>query len=225
MNNNQILSHLNAHAKQEWANVSATLLDNPSGNQQTNVAGDNTAELENLKNQCLQCTKCELYKNAIQLVFGDGNPNTKLVFIGEAPGEEEDKQGITFVGRAGKLLNKTLVELGSSRADIFICNVLKHRPPSNRNPLPNEIEVCSPWLHQQLAIIKPRLIITMGNFSTKLLLNTETGITRMRGRVHQSDNGYHIFPIFHPAAILRSMGKLPEWREDLRLALEIANKG
>jgi DNA polymerase len=211
MNKNQLFSLITAYAKNEWCNIPKDA-----------SVSENSLKLDALYNECFHCTKCSLYKNATNLVFGTGNPDAKIVFAGEAPGEEEDKQGLPFVGRAGQLLTRALEEAGSSREDVYICNVLKHRPPNNRNPNPDEIALCSSWLKAQLDIIKPRLIITLGNFSTKLLLDTTTGITRLRGKLHPSSLGYDIFPILHPAAILRNMNQFPEFLDDIKTAVKIS---
>jgi uracil-DNA glycosylase family 4 len=137
------------------------------------------------------------------------------MFVGEAPGAEEDLQGLPFVGRAGKLLNEMLVEIGLSREDVFICNVLKSRPPNNRDPLPGEIAACEPWLFEQVRLIEPRVVCTLGNFATKLLTGNPTGITRVRGVPQMHELGgrtVFMLPLFHPAAALRT----PAVKEQLR---------
>jgi DNA polymerase len=137
------------------------------------------------------------------------------MFVGEAPGAEEDRQGLPFVGRAGGLLNEMLVEIGLSREDVFICNVLKSRPPDNRDPLPGEISACEPWLFEQVRLIEPRVVCTLGNFATKLLTGNPTGITRVRGVPQTHELGgrtVFMLPLFHPAAALRT----PAVKEQLR---------
>ena len=181
-------------------------------------------KLKILEAECTGCQRCDLYKTATRLVFSDGSPDASLVFIGEAPGADEDAQGKPFVGRAGKLLTATMEELGMPRRNVYICNILKHRPPDNRNPLPHEIEACTPHLVAQLAILQPKLIITLGNFSTRFMLKTEEGITKLRGRVHDSPFGYKILPTLHPAAILRNMNTLPEFRSDLEQGIAFVSK-
>ena len=152
------------------------------------------------------CTKCRLAQGRTQVVFGVGDPDADLMFIGEAPGFHEDKQGEPFVGAAGQLLTRMLGEIDLSREQVYIANVIKCRPPGNRDPLPEEIEACTPWLVEQVSLIQPRVIVTLGNFATKFVLNTSLGITRMRGQVHDW-HGRTVIPTFHPAAILHGGGE------------------
>jgi uracil-DNA glycosylase family 4 len=158
-------------------------------------------------NEASVCERCPLSKTRTRVVFGSGNANADLMFVGEAPGAEEDRQGLPFVGRAGGLLTRMLEEIGLSREEVFIANVLKCRPPGNRDPQPIEIESCEPYLAQQVQLIEPRVVCTLGNFATKLLTGSKTGITRVRGtpQVH-SLGGRTVFvmPLFHPAAALRT---------------------
>jgi DNA polymerase len=162
------------------------------------------------------CTRCKLAgMGRTQVVFGVGHPNADLMFIGEAPGFHEDKQGEPFVGAAGQLLNRLLEGIGLAREDVYIANVLKSRPPGNRDPEPDEIEACTPWLIEQISIIQPRLIMTLGNFATKYVLQTTQGITRMRGTVH-SWHGRTVIPTFHPAAILHGGGEKSPQFQDMR---------
>ena len=157
--------------------------------------------------EAADCTRCRLAEGRTQVVFGVGNPDADLMFIGEAPGFHEDKQGEPFVGAAGQLLTRMLHEvLALDRGDVFICNVLKCRPPGNRDPQEDEIESCTPWLVEQVSLIQPRVIVTLGNFATKFVLQTAQGITRMRGRTYPW-HGRTVIPTFHPAAILRSGGE------------------
>lgn len=170
------------------------------------------------------CTRCRLAETRTQVVFGVGNPDAELMFIGEAPGFHEDKQGEPFVGAAGQLLTRMLDEvLGFGRGDVYICNVLKCRPPGNRDPQDDEIEACTPWLVEQISLIQPRVLVTLGNFATKFVLNTQQGITRMRGSVYPW-HGRAVIPTFHPAAILRGGGEgsrqFAEFRQDLQLVRE-----
>jgi uracil-DNA glycosylase len=161
------------------------------------------------------CTKCRLAAGRTQVVFGVGDPNADLLFIGEGPGFHEDKQGEPFVGPAGQLLTRMLGEIGLERSEVYICNIVKCRPPGNRDPLPDEIEACTPWLVEQLSLIQPQVIATLGNFATKFVLDTSTGITRLRGRVH-TWHGRTVVPTFHPAAILRGGGEGSRQFQDLR---------
>jgi uracil-DNA glycosylase len=153
-------------------------------------------------------------------VFGVGNPDAELLFIGEAPGLHEDKQGEPFVGAAGQLLTRMLEGIGRTREEVYIANILKCRPPGNRDPLPDEIEACTPWLVETISAIQPALIVTLGNFATKYVLQTQTGITRMRGTVHEW-HGRTVIPTFHPAAILHGGGEksrqFAELQEDFAL--------
>jgi uracil-DNA glycosylase family 4 len=156
--------------------------------------------------QAADCTKCRLAQGRTQVVFGVGDPDADLMFIGEAPGFHEDKQGEPFVGAAGQLLTRMLGEIGLGRDRVYIANVIKCRPPGNRDPLPDEIESCTPWLVEQVSLIQPRVIVTLGNFATKFVLSTSVGITRLRGQIHDW-HGRTVIPTFHPAAILHGGGE------------------
>ena len=161
------------------------------------------------------CTRCPLHAERTRVVFGAGNADADLVFVGEAPGAEEDRQGLPFVGRAGQLLNQMLEEIGLKRDDVFIANVLKSRPPGNRDPQPLEIQACEPYLFEQVRLIEPRVLCTLGNFATKLLTGSPTGITKVRGtpQVHElGGRTVYLLPLFHPAAALRT----PAVKETLR---------
>ena len=165
------------------------------------------------------CTRCPLAETRTQVVFGAGDADADLMFIGEGPGAEEDRQGLPFVGRAGQLLNKMLETIGMAREDVFIANVVKCRPPGNRDPMPEEIESCRPYLEAQVQLIEPRVICTLGNFSTKLLTGNPQGITRVRGAPQLHELGgrpVFILPLFHPAAALRT----PAVAETLRTDFE-----
>jgi DNA polymerase len=168
---------------------------------------------------CVRCT--ELATKRKTVVFGSGNADADLMFVGEAPGATEDEQGVPFVGRAGKLLDKLLEEIGLSRPEVFVANVLKCHPPNNRDPLPVEIDNCKEYLHRQVELIQPTVICTLGNFSTKLLRRDTTGITRLHGQPEVLTLGrraVRLYPIFHPAAALYTPRTLETLREDfLRL--------
>src|SRR4051812_34745381 len=164
-----------------------------------------------------ECVRCPLSEGRTQVVFGVGNPNADLMFVGEAPGQQEDLKGEPFVGRAGKLLDQlVLEEMGLSRESFYIGNVLKCRPPGNRDPKPEEIEQCRPYLESQVELIDPKVIVTLGNFATKLLLNTKEGITKMRGKTYRYGNAT-LVPTFHPSAALQGGGSdvLAKMRADL----------
>ena len=172
-----------------------------------------------LYNECKTCKACELCDSALNLVFGDGNPQADIMLIGEAPGADEDEQGRPFVGRAGTLLVKILNKYGVQREDIFIANILKHRPPNNRNPLTAEIAACTPFLRKQIDIIKPKLLITLGNFSSQYILETKVGITQIRGSIQESSYGM-VMPSLHPSAIIRGAYPVALLEGDLVKALQ-----
>ena len=163
------------------------------------------------------CTRCALAQGRTQVVFGAGSPTAELMFVGEAPGFHEDKQGVPFVGAAGKLLSKLLEGIGLSRDEVYIANVLKCRPPGNRDPQPEEIESCEPHLWRQIELIQPKLIATLGNFATKLLSGKPNGITQVHGREQEvvlGGNPVTLYPIFHPAAALYTPRMLQVLEED-----------
>ena len=179
-------------------------------------AADRRADLVSLYHE-LSDWRCPLATTRTRLVFGSGNADADLMFVGEAPGAEEDRQGIPFVGRAGRLLDQLLGEIGLERGDVFVANVLKCRPPGNRDPLPAEIEECEPHLMRQIALIEPKVVCTLGNFSTKLLSGSPQGITKVRGRPQARRIGgldVQLYPLFHPAAALRTPATLDLLRED-----------
>jgi len=174
------------------------------------------ADLATVAAEAAACTRCPLALSRTQVVFGAGNPKADLMFVGEGPGAEEDLRGEPFVGRSGKLLDRLIAEeLGTDRLGVYIANVVCCRPPENRDPLPEEISACRPWLDAKLELIDPKVIITLGNFATRRLLNTKLGITKMRGQEHPWE-GRIVVPTFHPAAALRAGGGqvLAEMRAD-----------
>ena len=178
--------------------------------------------------QVAGCTRCALAQTRTQVVFGAGSPTAELMFVGEAPGFHEDKNGIPFVGAAGKLLSKLLDGIGLSRDDVYICNTVKCRPPGNRNPLPEELEACETHLFRQIEIIQPRLVATRGNFATKLLSGKPAGITQVHGREQQVVLGGRpvtLYPIFHPAAALYTPRMLQVLEEDFRRIPELLGLG
>jgi uracil-DNA glycosylase family 4 len=182
-------------------------------------AAERREELVQLYREVQECRRCPLYATRTQVVFGAGNADADLMFVGEAPGFHEDQQGIPFVGAAGKLLDKLLEEIGLQRGDVFIANVLKSRPPGNRDPQLEEIEACKPYLTRQIELIEPRVICTLGNFSTKLLTRRSDGITRVHGRPQDhviAGLPIRLYPIYHPAAGLRSTAMLETLREDFK---------
>jgi DNA polymerase len=165
--------------------------------------------------EAASCIRCGLAEDRTQVVFGAGDPDADLLFVGEAPGKHEDLQGEPFVGAAGQLLTRMLGEIGMRRDQVYIANILKCRPPGNRDPLPAEIDACTPWLVEQISTIQPSVIVTLGNFATKFVLNTQTGITRMRGHTYPW-HGRSVIPTFHPAAILHGGGEKSRQFADLR---------
>ncbi|KKR67985.1 MAG: hypothetical protein UU09_C0017G0005 [Microgenomates group bacterium GW2011_GWA2_40_6] len=177
---------------------------------------DNPQKLKYVADLVAKCQKCPLYKNATHPVPGSGNPEANLVFIGEAPGFFEDREGLPFVGNSGKLLDKLLAKISIQRSDVFICNILKHRPPENRDPLPDEIKVCTPYLKAQLEIIKPNIIVTLGRFALNYFLPLES-IGRIHGQIKNlSWQGLDItlIPLYHPSAGLRNGTMLRELESD-----------
>ena len=184
---------------------------------QPRPAGERREELVALYREASGCLRCPLHESRTRVVFGAGNADADLMFVGEAPGQQEDLQGLPFVGRAGKLLDELIGEIGLTRSDVFVANVLKCRPPGNRDPQPEEIESCRPYLHRQVELIEPRLICTLGNFATKLITRSNRGITSVHGRPQVHELGartVRVLPLFHPAAALRSTGTLGQLRED-----------
>ncbi len=163
------------------------------------------------------CTACPLAAGRTQVVFSRGNPESDLMFVGEAPGRDEDLQGAPFVGRSGQLLDRLVAEeLGRDESAFYVANVIKCRPPNNRDPLPDEVATCRHWLDEQIAFVSPRVIVTLGNFATRALLNTTEGITRLRGRTHETPGGLTVVPTYHPSAALRSGGSVvADMRADL----------
>jgi len=180
-------------------------------------AVERAAALREYAEQTASCTKCALSAGRTQVVFGSGSPDADLVFVGEAPGFHEDQQGVPFVGQAGKLLDRLLEGIGLTRADVFVANVLKCRPPGNRDPQPEEIAACEPHLFRQIELLEPLLVATLGNFATKLLSGRPAGITRVHGQEQEVTLGARtvlLYPLFHPAAALYTPSMLKVLEED-----------
>lgn len=175
----------------------------------------NMSDMETLKQQCLQCENCGLAETRTNVVFGVGNPESPLVFVGEGPGEQEDLQGEPFVGPAGQLLDIMLEIIGLDRSKTYICNIVKCRPPKNRDPYPEEREACKLWLDRQLEVLSPRIIVCLGRIAAISLIDPEFRITRQHGQWF-SRNGIEYTAIYHPAALLRDAGKRPETFVDLK---------
>jgi len=188
-------------------------------------ASERREELKAVFHQAQSCVKCpQLAAGRTTVVFGSGNADADLMFVGEAPGANEDKQGVPFVGQAGKLLDTLLGEIGLTRPDVFVVNTLKCRPPGNRDPLPQELDNCQDYLYRQLELIEPKVVCTLGNFATKLLRGDPTGITRLHGRAEERRIGprnVRLYPIYHPAAALYTRSMLDILRADFQRIPEL----
>jgi DNA polymerase len=171
--------------------------------------------LESVRAEIGECTRCKLHKGRTNIVFGVGSPTAKLVFVGEAPGEDEDLKGEPFVGKAGQLLTKMIEAMGLQRTDVYICNTVKCRPPNNRNPEPDELGACEPFLKGQLGSLRPEAIVTLGKFAAQALLRVDTPISRLRGTWREYE-GIPLMPTFHPAYLLRSPGEKGKVWADLK---------
>jgi len=183
----------------------------------------NTLTLSALRKAVRECRKCSLAETRRTVVFGEGNSQARLVFVGEAPGEEEDIQGRPFVGRAGKLLDKLIEGIGLSREEIYICNVLKCRPPNNRDPKPEEASICKSYLIAQLEIISPKIICTLGKHAYNTLLGVDESIIRMRGKL-TTFNGIKLLPTYHPSFLLRNAGRMQESIDDMEKLKHLLKK-
>ena len=174
-----------------------------------------SADLEVVRAELGDCQRCKLAPSRTHIVFGSGNPNAELVFVGEAPGYDEDQQGLPFVGRAGQLLTKIIESIDLKRDDVYICNVLKCRPPENRNPEPDEVVACNPFLKKQLAAIRPKVVCCLGTFAAQTVMQTSSSISKLRGRFQDID-GMRVIATFHPAYLLRSPEKKRDVWEDMK---------
>jgi uracil-DNA glycosylase family 4 len=185
---------------------------------------DAATALSAVREEIGDCTRCKLHTlGRKQIVFGVGNPEADLMFVGEAPGADEDIQGVPFVGRAGQLLTKIIEAIGLTREDVYIANVIKCRPPQNRNPEPDEVETCEPFLFQQIDVIKPKVIVALGTFAARTLLRSLDPISRLRGRVYEY-RGAKLIPTFHPAYLLRNPSSKREVWEDMKLAKRLLSE-
>jgi uracil-DNA glycosylase len=207
-------------------------LPEPSGGGTTIASVRSAAErrelLKAVYEEARGCLRCPLHTTRTSVVFGAGNADADLMFVGEAPGANEDRIGLPFVGQAGKLLDKLLEEIGLERKDVWICNVLKCRPPDNRDPHPNEIEACQDYLRRQVDLIEPTVICTLGNFSTKLLRADTTGISRLHGREEVrviGSRSVRLYPLYHPAAALYTPSMLETLRQDFQRIPELIAHG
>lgn len=200
----------------------------PANLKLTTTEGENARLLLEIARELDNCPRCKLScMGRKTVVVGEGNPNAQLMFVGEGPGENEDTQGRPFVGMSGQLLDKMINAMGLSRADIFIANVVKCRPPRNRNPEPDEVASCSPFLRRQISIIRPKVVVALGKFAGQTLKQEETPISRLRGRIHdlphwdEASEGIKLVPTFHPAYLLRNPPAKKEAWEDLQLAAKV----
>ena len=224
--------------KEEYLNIVATVREHVAEQLEFGILETETSETETqhpyasldlpaLNTDAQSCVKCGLHAGRTTVVFGVGNPNADLMFVGEAPGADEDKQGEPFVGRAGKLLTDIIKAMKLTREDVYIANVLKCRPPGNRNPAPDEVETCSPYLLRQITLIQPKIIVALGSFAAQMLLDTKTGITALRGEfrefalVQQDDNAPVIMPTYHPAYLLRNPNAKRDVWEDMQQVMAL----
>jgi DNA polymerase len=175
--------------------------------------------LQNIRQELGECTRCKLHRHRTHIVFGTGNPEARLVFVGEGPGEDEDRQGEPFVGRAGQLLTRIIQSINLTREEVYIANIIKCRPPGNRNPEPDEIKACEPFLIKQLEAIRPRIICALGTFAAQTLLETDEKISRLRGRFLSYRNA-RLIATFHPAFLLRNPERKRDVWEDMKMIRE-----
>jgi DNA polymerase len=196
--------------------VREVFLPPPSAQAPGTLSPGSMPDLASLAQFIENCQRCKLSKSRTNIVFGQGNAHAELMFVGEAPGRDEDEQGLAFVGRAGQLLTKIIEAMGRKRDDVFIANVLRCRPPHNRNPEPDEVASCRPFLEEQIRLISPKVIVTLGTFAAQALLETDESIGRLRGR-WQAVRGVRVMPTFHPAFLLRSPERKKDVWEDMKL--------
>lgn len=212
-----------SHASMPLELVPSGIIIGGSGRELFGGAAVSYATLDELSTAVSTCTLCPLYREAKHPVPGEGNPNADFMCVGEAPGATEDELGRPFVGQAGQLLDKILAAIKLARSDVYICNVLKHRPPGNRNPMPDEVQACGPYLIRQIELIQPRVIVAFGTFAAQTLLNTRDGIGKLRGKVHRY-YGVPLVVTYHPAALLRNPAwKRPTW-DDVQLARRLLDR-
>lgn len=190
------------------------------------MTSQTTGGLDDVRAEIGDCTRCKLCSlGRQQIVFGVGNPSADLMFVGEAPGADEDQQGVPFVGRAGQLLTKIIEAIDLRREDVYIANVIKCRPPNNRNPEPDEVDACVPFLFKQIDLIQPKVIVALGTFAAHALLQTDVPISRIRGKVHEYRGGAKLIPTFHPAYLLRSPERKRDVWEDMKLVRQLLTEG
>ncbi len=187
------------------------------------ITGDPEAAMKEVRADLGDCVRCKLHPYRTNIVFGTGNLRAELMFVGEAPGADEDEQGIPFVGRAGQLLTKIIESIGLRREDVYIANVIKCRPPQNRNPEPDEVEKCNPFLFRQIDVVQPRIICALGKFAAQTLLNTAAPITQLRGKFFDRF-GVKIIPTFHPSYLLRNPAAKREVWEDMKAVRQMLDE-
>jgi DNA polymerase len=214
----QVLNAENLYVEVDWRKPEVKQKNHQA------AAADQAGQLDVLAREVLSCERCSLSGKRKNVVFGAGNPSAGIVFVGEAPGADEDEQGLPFVGRAGQLLTNIIKAMGLERKDVYICNILKCRPPGNRNPLPEEIRLCEPFLRQQLRLIAPQVICALGSFAAKTLLQTETPISALRGRFHMYE-GIKLMPTYHPAYLLRNPHAKKQVWEDVQMIMKEIEPG
>ena len=220
MNNNELVAQLQffkdigVETLSVEANPSPAFKESREGGRAPGEVG-NDPTLESVRAELGDCQRCKLAPKRTNIVFGSGNPHAELVFVGEAPGYDEDQQGLPFVGRAGQLLTKIIESINLKREEVYICNVLKCRPPENRNPEPDEVAACNPFLKKQLATIRPKVVCCLGTFAAQNVLQTPAPISRLRGKFFDVD-GMRVIATFHPAYLLRSPEKKREVWEDMK---------
>ena len=185
--------------------------------------GTQVETLDGIRAELGDCCRCELGGSRKNLVFGVGNPHARIVFVGEAPGRDEDVKGEPFVGEAGQLLTKIIQAMGFERSDVYICNVLKCRPPGNRDPLPSEVKACAPYMLRQVKAINPEVIVALGKFASQTLLESKEIISRLRGKFHDY-HGIPLMPTFHPSALLRDPSKKREVWDDMQQVMKLLGK-
>lgn len=212
----QVLNSENLYVAVDWKKPLAAKKKNT-----VSVKNNHQDSFDVLAREVAGCQTCSLSKTRKNVVLGDGNTAAQIVFVGEAPGADEDEQGLPFVGRAGQLLTDIIKAMGLERKDVYICNILKCRPPGNRNPLPDEIRSCESFLKRQLQIISPQIICALGSFAAKTLLETETPISALRGRFHAYE-GIRLMPTYHPAYLLRNPSAKKQVWEDVQLIMKEA---
>lgn len=206
--------YLKAMGIEVWQEKKTKVASEP---QETLIASEEVIDWDSLRNKVAACTACELCKTRTNVVFGVGNTNAEVMFVGEAPGETEDLKGEPFVGRAGMLLNEMMRSIGLERDTVYIANILKCRPPRNRDPLPTEVDLCTPNLKQQIVFIKPKVIIAVGRIAAHFLLNTDESMGKLRGKQYSyGDLNTPLFVIYHPAYLLRSPREKSKAYEDLK---------